>query len=475
MSFTLVWPDAARMQNMIHLRDVFFISGLVVALCGCGDERSTALGHPHESAGMASIGGAVEGNADGGSRLLEGGANAESAGATSAPNGTSGASTSTPAGGSAGVPSWTGGGRSGTSTDGSGGLVSGGETNAKAICQRIKVDLAQAIESSACPAVCPMTNVTARQAEPLPSSQGQRILLIDDGIIFAAATRYASRTLAFLKTGDDGSYREYAPSFEMPTEAYDILKTADGVSRYVSGSELNLVQPFADKFLSKLPDGWEGHGSDIYAFLAEKVPEAQFLVSESKLEFRAPCELLGEEAAEPAWLELTERFLAMEQSLTQIISEYGINYVHLSWGMEYDGLVNDFLRDCGGTPSRAVTDRILGLYVGLFRAITTVVTPGADGRWQPVMIFQAGASADVPEDFLLDCTGIPGRIRAYSVAYKGNAVPLGGSHEYSILTTPELSAMACNDVYLVMGYDSIFGVPRPEYFQSLSLGLGPAP
>ena len=349
-----------------------------------------------------------------------------------------------------------------------------GDSNPSCV-SRLVEEVALAIEASSCPESCPMTTVVAAPGMARPSSQGQRILLIDDGIIFAASTRYASRTLAFLETDQNGSYSESAPAFDMPAEAYEILKKVDEVSPPVSGYDLNLVLPFADKFLTKLPEMWVGHGTDIQAFLAEKVPDAQFVVSESKLEFRALCGLLDDDTAEGEWADLEERFAAARSSVTEAIIKYGVNFVHLSWGVERAGLVRDFEQDCGALPSRAVTDRIQQMYAELFRAITLIVTPGACGRPQPVLLFQAGASASTPEDYLLDCTDIPGRIRVYTAAFAGYDVLPGGSHDYTLLSAPEQAAMGCNDVYMVMGYEGIFGEPRPEYFQSLSLGLGPAP
>jgi hypothetical protein len=340
---------------------------------------------------------------------------------------------------------------------------------------RLVAEITRAIEASSCPDSCPMTTVTANPGQARASSQGQRILLIDDGIVFTAATSYASRTLAFLRVEEDGSYREYTPSFDMPAEAYQILKKIDEASPPLRQNDLNLAQPFADKFLDKFPETWAAHGSDIQAFLTEKLPDAQFVISEDQLNSPMPCLVLDAGSAAAEWQKYEERLATMQNTVVEAITKYGVNYVHLSWGLEHSSVVDSFERQCGRSPSREVTNRILEMYVGLFRAITALTSPSANGQAQPVMLFQAGAPASQPGDFLLDCTDISGRIRVMSASYSGYEVPRGGSHDYSLLSAQEQVGMACNDVYMVMGYAGIFDQPREKYFQSFFLGLGPAP
>ncbi len=327
-----------------------------------------------------------------------------------------------------------------------------------------------------CPAAetCPMTHVTARPGQAYPSSRGQRILLIDDGIVFAAATRYASRTLAFLESTDDGSYREYAPSFDLPAEAFDILKKVDAASPPLRATDINLAQPFADKFTDLLPETAYAHGSDIQTFLAEALPQAQFVISESELLlFDGLCGLSDDDAAE--WTKLDERFAAARRTISAIVAQYGVNFVHLSWGLEHHSVVDHFEAHCGRSPRREVVTRILEMYAGLFRTLTRLESPGADGRPQPVLLFQAGAPAASSEDYGLDCADVPGRIRVFSVPYAGSDVRQGGSHDYSLLTDPGRAGMACNDVYMVMGYANLLDMSRAKSFQSLILGIGPAP
>jgi hypothetical protein len=339
---------------------------------------------------------------------------------------------------------------------------------------QLRSELASAIEVSSCPSVCPSTTVTAVPAPARSASLGQRILLIDDGVVYDAATRYASRTLAFLRRSETGYYQEYFPSFAMPAEAYEILKKVDTAAPSPRSVDLDLAQAFVSKF--PVFDGWIRHGTDIQAFLQDALPDAQFVVSEDQLELASPCGVLGTDSA-TAWQAYEGLFANMQATVVESIRKYDINFVHLSWGLEHESLVQQFQYDCGLTPDHAVTDRILGMYVDLFSAIAALQSHGSRGL-QPVLVFQAGAASSSLQDSLLDCSDVPGRVRVYSAGYDGRAVPVGGSHDYSLLSSNEQAAMGCNDVYVVMGYTVdgwMTGVQRDEYFESLGMGCGLGP
>jgi len=90
-------------------------------------------------------------------------------------------------------------------------------------------------------------------------------------------------------------------------------------------------------------------------------------------------------------------------------------------------------------------------------------------------VFQAGAPGTDPDARRLDCAQIPHRVRVFSVPYIGTAVPAEGSHDYSLLPT-SIANLGCSDVFIVMGYTSIFDPTRgDQYFPSMPFGLGRAP
>src|SRR5262245_39627619 len=65
--------------------------------------------------------------------------------------------------------------------------------------QRLRDGLMRTINDSPCPGSgCEMVSFQPVPAAPSPTSEGARVLLIDEAIVTVAATRFQSRTLAYL-------------------------------------------------------------------------------------------------------------------------------------------------------------------------------------------------------------------------------------------------------------------------------------
>jgi hypothetical protein len=332
-----------------------------------------------------------------------------------------------------------------------------------------------AIESSRCPGdPCPLVTVTPEPASATPASRGQRILLFDDAILTAAATRYRSRTLAYITSGPGGAYREFAPSVTIGRDAHEILRMVDEVPGEVASKDLDAAVPFLQKFGELIP-GIDGHGADILPFLAERVPDAQFVIADDlrHLGPEVDCDMLVPARREAAFQAFSERVGALGESLVRVIERHGVNFLHLSWGFAHADLLDDFQRKCGKAAEAAEAARIMETYVGLFRRLTALVTPGAGGEPRPVLVFQAGKAVSRPDLDVLDCAEIAGRIRAYSLPYTGTAVPCSGSRDLSLLKPELRTRTGCLDIFMVMGYEGLLGPLRPgRYFPFAQLGLG---
>jgi len=332
------------------------------------------------------------------------------------------------------------------------------------------------IAASVCPAdPCPLVPFMPTPAAAREESRGRRILLVDDAIVLPAATRWPDRVLGVLAQGPDGTYAEATPTFTMAQDALDVLAKVAAFPRPVSAETLDLAAAFFAKFSTTIPGDAYGHGGDILPFLAERIPGSQFLLSEDQLDAPAGCELLDADPGDASWAAHDAFVARMSSSLETAIVRYGINTVHLSWGLDHVALSRSFESQCGRPASVAVTRRFMEPYVTLFRDLTALETPSVGGRLDPVLVFQAGASGTDPDEQFLDCADLPRRLRVYSVPYVGTAVPPEGSHDYSLLSRP-LAELGCNDVFVVMGYTSIFEPTRGDrYFPSMPFGLGRAP
>jgi hypothetical protein len=244
----------------------------------------------------------------------------------------------------------------------------------------LRAEIKAMIERSTCPEEpCPLVAVAPPPAPASPSSAGQRILLVDDGLVTQAATRYRSRVLAYLQQQDD-RYVEFTPELQVPRDALEILSRIDDEPGEVSSVELDLVEDFK-KFLPQMPD-YRGHGMDILPFLAERAPEAQFLISEDQLESPTDCGILDVTAdSDPhgSWQRFVEGMQRRRQSLSALIEKHGVNVIHLSWGIGHSTLVEEFQFHCQRLPARELTTRIMTAHLELFRSLTALLTPGPDG------------------------------------------------------------------------------------------------
>ena len=346
---------------------------------------------------------------------------------------------------------------------------------ADANVDQLRLELLDEIQSSPCPGVpCPAVMFTGQPAPALDASRGRRILLIDDAIILQGVTRWPGRVIGLLALGADGSYHDVTPPLTMAQDALDVFATINAFPAPVLGTELDIAAPFFSHFSQTLPAEAFGHGTDILAFLAEQIPDAQFVLSEDQMDAPTPCELLDAAPDSPAWAAHDAFVQNMARTLRQSIVDHGINYVHLSWGIGQSELSNTFTLRCGRGPSAATARRYMEPYVALLESLTSLTTPDADGQPRPVVVFQAGASGTDPDARRLDCADIANRVRVFSVPYTGTAVPAEGSHDYNLLPK-SLSELACNDVFIVMGYTSIFEPTRgDQYFPSMPFGLGRA-
>jgi hypothetical protein len=343
---------------------------------------------------------------------------------------------------------------------------------------RLRARLHKAIADGECGSTtCPMIDVVAQGAEAQAASLGKRILLIDEGVVVSAATRYRRRTLAYVAMNAQGTFEEVHPTFPFSRDAAAVLRALADEAPTAKAAELELDDAFFAKFAAAgLPETLWGHGTDFLPFLAEYVPDSQFVVSDTPMRPPVDCGLLlPDVAGEPAWDELSSFVDNLRLSLGAIITRHDVHALHLSWGLSHQTLAQGFEVHCGATASRTVTTRIMRLYAELFRSLTALETSGADGRRRKVVIFQAGewAENNLAADDTLDCADIPGRVRSFYVAYDGDAVPPEGSYDQGLLPSRPGHNLSCNDVFMVMGYVDTTRTPRANgNFAHRPLGPG---
>jgi len=340
------------------------------------------------------------------------------------------------------------------------------------------------ITASPCPGTgCEVVTFHPVPAAPSVTSEGARILLIDEAIVTVAATRFQSRTLGYLTRDADGAYQASDPALMIARDALDVLLAADRFGSPLASEEIDVAAPFAQKFSDVIPN-WTGHGMDILPFLEDRIPRAQFVVSEVLLDdaLRDPqiCGIGDADTREASLQTLEAQLDRTAQSLAGVIQQYAINYVHLSWGTTRAQIGQFVQSRCGATPPPEVLDRIHTAYLGLLSGMAGLSTPVA-GQPRPVVMFQAGTGADHElhagdVEFLTDCTQFPERLRVFAGAYTGSDIPAGGSSDRKYVTSFAQRTLACNDLLVNVGYTSLVDFrTAPTFFPVSSLGLGVAP
>lgn len=332
----------------------------------------------------------------------------------------------------------------------------------------LRAEIQAAIMRSPCPdEPCPKVSLQPAVDPPSDRSRGQRILLLDQGLLTQAATRYRSRVLAFVRRRE-GRYETFTPELTVPRDAAEILARIDSEPGEVPAAALDLIDSFK-KFLPILP-GYSGHGMDMLPFLAEKVPDAQFIIGEDSLSPNFDCALLkGTEGNAAAWSRFEAEVRAARESLGELITRFGVNAVHLSWGFGHELLGEHFQFRCGRAPTRAVTTRIMRAYVELFGSFSRLSSPGRDGTLQSVLLSQAAypVAPGAQEDNLLDCTPIANRIRVAALTGIPRAeIPCRGSHDYTLMSNGARENSTCTDLIVALGYDTQFDPVREGAYWS---------
>lgn len=344
----------------------------------------------------------------------------------------------------------------------------------------LRAEVQRLAAASPCPAEpCPLIKAAPAPAAPTSTSLGERILLIDDGLLVQAATRYPSRVLAYLRRLRDGSYAAFTPEVELPRDALYILSRIDAVPGEVPSQALDVVTDFS-KFFTKMPD-FGGHGMDMLPFLAERVPDAQFVISEDQLDYAVDCELLETtENSDPrgAWSRFLVELANTEQSLVRVVREHELNAIHLSWGLAHEVVSQDFLSGCGRASDLALSLRIQRAYVAMFQRLGEVRVRGAMGVERALVIFQAAwpTSAATHSQNLHDCADVPSRVRVGAVAgIPDPQVPCSGAMEHPYFGSAQRASNLCTDIAVVLGYRNLFEPVRAgAYWASIPFGFSGA-
>jgi len=228
---------------------------------------------------------------------------------------------------------------------------------------------------------CPSKILKFSPAKPTAESFGQRILIFESFFVpDSAMLRYKNRVLGFYKFSESlPKYEEYFPD----TEVYLPL---DEISEYLSSLPYHIPADAVDitklrdhgfaEILKKQP--FIGHGVAIFEWLADFLPEAQFVIAD------IPTRLFSEDLfchfdeGDNLAKMSTMVSHAMIQVL-QFIDRHRINYVNISEAPSPESLERNYNMGCAramSKPFRAIDkdaiERFLELEAFIFRKLSEI-------------------------------------------------------------------------------------------------------
>lgn len=293
-----------------------------------------------------------------------------------------------------------------------------------------------------------------------PSSKGQRVLVIDQGMQLPSFTRYRNRVLDFLILNPEWAYETTKEILEIPKWSNEILshilgeKYTDLPARTFKG----LISPR----LELAPGYIKLHGDLILGTLADLNPKSEFVVASLR---DLPPEFCSPSTDEQANSSLKARIIRLSNSLVKYIDLFEINFINMSFGDTIETLQTSWIVQC----KKPVDMKKIKLTLSLFnRYFYKKMFSLKD-----TVIVQAAAEKSIDPAVDMDCQRYDSRIRAGYIAKKRSTLPpLGGWLEQYMPAELRRNSDFI-DIFVNSGVDNEDPFePGPYHMLMTSTGLG---
>ncbi|WGL61167.1 hypothetical protein QEJ31_06100 [Pigmentibacter sp. JX0631] len=293
--------------------------------------------------------------------------------------------------------------------------------------------------------------LSAGKAKENASSEGYRVLIIDDSAMaLAAYTRYRNRVLGNYIEDSNGKIVEDNRQIEIPLAANEILTDILNNEKYgfVPAEKLNVNQDeFNKNFANELSqkqfiDESSGHSTNIFNFIANNSPQAQFVLIHKKPSNFEKIVCDNKSSDEEKKSNLYNYFIKKSGKIIEVIKKYHIKFISLSEGISHESLskLNCNLSD----------DFMKEINESYFRDFLVNIVYKND-----VILFQANVSANEIIDrndkkYYSDCKLMQNRIRVGVVNTLNRNIPEYGLNERNsnIVIGKNKNSEQCTDVYI---------------------------
>lgn len=321
--------------------------------------------------------------------------------------------------------------------------------------QEICADVNQKIHSvlSASPPcnsmeVCETVTVSFRPKPASSSSLGQRILVIDSGMLIPAYTRYKSRVLDHLAIDQQGYYRSSPQKIQVTRPIFEVLcNILDEQCPLTTAKQLNPISDlfYKHKKILQIPIG---HGDLTFATLADLNPKADFVIAELA---DKPAAYFCSSSDDPVSLESYRLFIRnAADSLRSAIEKHNINFVNMSFGDTQNTLKRTWQLRCAGKalPSEKFfldfqKMHFHNFYEPLFAMEDVVFVQAAP---QSTRVLEK-----LDPEFFSDCQDVSSRIVAAGFSSQEALLPFLGSNSHPLLPNYIKGAMTCTDLAINFG------------------------
>ncbi len=304
---------------------------------------------------------------------------------------------------------------------------------------------------------CPTKLVHFSPAVPVNESLGQRILILENFFVpDSAMLRYRNRVLGFYKLEEDApKYKEYFPDTEVYEPFDEIAEFLSQLPYHVPAADLS-SERLRENGFSKLVkhQPFLSHGVPIFEWLADLVPEAQFVIADlptSPFSLELFCHFDEKETMRKMRTKVSR---AMIQVL-QLIETHDINYVNISEAPSPEALERNYGMFCRGPKNKsyfAIDDEaknnFLNMQAFVFRKLSEIPT---------ITVFQSLPNTDqtiyLPDNKRHDLVAADydNFVRVGYFASAEAKFGVKGAFDARLLSRPQLNQFFCASTYVNSG------------------------
>ena len=283
-------------------------------------------------------------------------------------------------------------------------------------------------------------------------------MILDNGFHLGAMIRYPSRVIDFVEFTPDGSLRTITERLMVNQAAYEISKVLD--EKYSGLPNVLLENAFANFSQKMHPELWfrrsngkkYGHGTSIFAKLAEYNPFAEFVLIDDE-SFSATQDSYGLDLCKidegDREINKYKNFsISIADNIVALIKKHDINFISFSFSTNIQFIENQLRKRCKKEFQRELLAKLLQADLDyFFKPLYSI--PGVIAV-QAILPPGNFYSHDAQQDNRIDCTAFGNRLRVGAYGVLDSRVPIDGMLDAKYLDKIR-GSLPCTDLTVNLG------------------------